>query len=146
VPRVEPVHDEAARRLSEQDQRYTSTRRRLVDVLAAAGRPLTIPEVLVEAPGVPQSSAYRNVTVLIDAGVARRVNGADDHGRYELAEDLMGHHHHLVCTECGRVIDVHASRRLERALEDAATAAAEDLGFVVTGHTIDLVGRCADCR
>ena len=140
------LHEEVGRRLTSQDQRYTSGRRALVGILADAGRPLTIPEVLDRSQGVPQSTAYRNLTVLIEAGVARRVTGSDDHGRFELAEDLTGHHHHVICTTCGTVTDVHVAPRLERALEAAAEAATADLGFEVSGHTIDLLGTCRRCR
>jgi len=48
----------------------------------------------------------------MEIGVVRRVAGADDHGRFELAEELSGHHHHLVCARCGKVEDVHPSPRL----------------------------------
>jgi Fe2+ or Zn2+ uptake regulation protein len=142
------VHDEVARRLASLDQRYTRLRRALVESLAGAGRPLTIPEILKANPSLTQSSAYRNVTVLIDAGAARRINGVDDRGRFELAEDLSGrhHHHHLVCGSCGKVADVHPTPRLERALTQAARAVADDEDFDVTEHRFDLVGLCADCR
>jgi Fe2+ or Zn2+ uptake regulation protein len=144
---VDPgVHDQVGLRLLRSDQRYTKLRRALVETMAAAGRPLTIPEILGYNPRLNQSSAYRNITVLIDAGAARRVNGADDHGRFELAEDLSGHHHHLVCGTCGKVADVHPSPRLERALAEAARAAAEEDNFDVIEHRFDLLGVCADCR
>jgi Fe2+ or Zn2+ uptake regulation protein len=138
-------HDEIARRLARLDQRYTPQRRTLVEAMARAGRPLTIPELLGST-HLSQSSAYRNVTALIDAGAARRVNGTGDHGRFELAEELSGHHHHLVCGGCGRVADVHPSPRLERAIANAAQLLAEEQGFEVIEHRFDLVGTCAACR
>ncbi len=140
------VHEEVGLRLADVDQRYTPLRRVLVETLGAAGRPLSMPEILTSAPSLPQSSAYRNVTALIDVGVVRRVAGTDDHGRFELAEDLSGHHHHLVCANCGRVEDVHPSPRLERALSEAARAVAESQGYQVTEHRLDLLGLCPDCR
>jgi Fur family ferric uptake transcriptional regulator len=139
--------DEIAERLARVDQRYTPLRRAVVETLERAGRPLTMPEILDANPGLSQSSAYRNVTVLVDVSVVCRVAGADDHGRFELAEELSGHHHHhLVCERCGKVVDVHAAPRLERALAEAADAAADEHGFVVNEHRFDLVGVCADCR
>lgn len=132
-------------RLSTLDQRYTTSRRVLVETLAASARPLTIPEVISAAPELPQSSAYRNVTTLIDAGIVRRVAGADDHGRFELSEEFSGHHHHLVCATCGKVEDVHPSPRLERALGDAVRAVAEQQGYRVTEHRVELLGLCPDC-
>jgi len=142
---ADPVHDAAATRLAALDQRYTAKRRALVDLLRAAGRPLTVSEIVAE--GAPVSSAYRNVTVLCEAGVARRLVGADDLGRFELSEDLSGHHHHhLVCESCGTVADVRASSSLEDALAAAALLAARETGFEITDHRIELIGRCPACR
>ena len=140
------VHEAVGIRLAGLDQRYTHLRRVLVETLAEAGRPLTVPEILVSAPELPQSSAYRNMTALIEVGVVRRVVGADDHGRFELAEELSGHHHHLVCATCGKVEDVHPSPKLERALGEAARAVAEEQGYEVTEHQLDLFGLCPECR
>ena len=103
-------------------------------------------EILRDAPGVPQSSAYRNLSALCEAGVVRRIAGADDLGRFELAEDLSGHHHHhLVCWSCGRVTDIAAFPRLEQALAEAARLAASETGYEVDDHRIDLGGRCPQC-
>ncbi len=141
------LHDQVEARLAAMEQRYTTKRRALVESLLAADRPVTIFEIVSRAGDVPTSSAYRNLTVLCEAGVARRLVGTDDLGRFELAEDLSGHHHHhLVCTGCGTVADVRASTGLERALVDAAKAAASETGFEVNDHRIDMVGRCPACR
>lgn len=145
-PDLESLHVEAAVRLAALEQRYTASRRALVEVVAAAGRPVTISEILAGMPHVPQSSAYRNVSVLCEAGVVRRIPGADDLGRFELAEDLSGHHHHhLVCWSCGRVSDIAAFPRLEQALAEAARLAASETGYEVDDHRIDLTGQCPDC-
>lgn len=138
------VHEEAIRRLRLLDQRYTPSRRALVDLLAAAARPLAMPEILA-AVAVPQSSAYRNLTALCLAGVVTRLAG-DDAGRFELAEDLSGHHHHLTCGSCGVVADVDALPSLERAVAQAAQAAAAQTGFEVSSHRLELEGRCPACR
>ena len=140
------VHDAIGVRLAGLDQRYTQSRRLLVETLARAGRPLTVPELVEMAPDIPLSSAYRNVTALMEIGVVRRVAGSDDHGRFELAEELAGHHHHLVCAVCGKVEDVHPNKRLEEALKDAARAIAKEQGYTVTEHRFDLIGLCPDCR
>jgi len=140
------VHEQVALRLAGHEQRYTPVRRSLVDTLAEAGRPLSIPEILASNLELPQSSAYRNVTALIEAGVVRRVTGVDDHGRFELAEELAGHHHHLACGQCGKVEDVTPSARLERAMAEAARVVSEEHGYEVTDHQFDLVGICPSCR
>lgn len=140
------IHDAIGLRLARLDQRYTPLRRLLVKTLAAAGHPLTIPEILTSATELPQSSAYRNLTVLIEAGVVSRVPGTDDHGRFELAEELSGHHHHLVCATCGKVEDIRPSPRLERALGEATQDVCGAQGYQITEHRLDLLGLCPDCR
>ena len=146
--RTGDVHDEASARLADVDQRYTRGRRVIIDVLAAATRPLTVPEIseLAPAGALPVSSAYRNLTVLVEAGVVERVVSSDEHGRFELAEAVSNHHHHLLCGSCGTVSDIAADGRLERALRAAAEAAREAIGFEVSSHRLDLLGTCETCR
>jgi Fe2+ or Zn2+ uptake regulation protein len=139
------LHATVAARLRTDDQRYTGARRAIVDILEAASRPLSIPEILANGRGLAQSSAYRNLAVLEQAGAVRRVHGADDFARFELAEDLTHHHHHLVCVSCGAVEDVELSAALERTVERAVGTVAADTGFEVHSHRLDLMGRCARC-
>lgn len=139
------VHATAAERLRRDGQRYTASRRALVEVLEEADRPLTIPELLAMRSGIPQSSAYRNLAVLERAGVVDRVVATDEFARYELAEDLTEHHHHMICAECGEVSDFVMEPAAERRLDSAAIEIAEAAGFQVASHRFDLVGTCADC-
>ncbi|HSP05409.1 MAG TPA: transcriptional repressor, partial [Acidimicrobiales bacterium] len=89
------LHDIATARLRTTGQRYTTRRRALVEVLDQADGPLTIPPILALARSLAQSSAYRNRAVLEQAEVVHRLVTNDDVARYELAEDLTEHHHHL---------------------------------------------------
>lgn len=139
------VHAAAKVRLELVDQRYTSGRRELVDVLADAGRPLVVAEIVERRRGLAQSSAYRNLNVLEQAGVVRRVPGADEFARYELDEELTEHHHHLVCTNCGKVADYTMADQLERAVIKAITTITDETGFVPAAHQLDLFGLCTDC-
>jgi Fur family ferric uptake transcriptional regulator len=143
--RPEPVHDTAARRLREDGQRYTSQRRRLVQILARAGSPVSIPEILRGGRGLAQSSVYRNLVVLEQAGVTRRVVTEEDHARYELTEDLTGHHHHLVCSNCGRVEDVDLPTDFESSVDKTLERLARRAGFASAGHRLDVIGRCRNC-
>jgi Fe2+ or Zn2+ uptake regulation protein len=139
----EKMRDAVAARLNTVGQRLTTNRRALVDALTGAARPLTIPEILEDRPGLAQSSVYRNLVVLEEAGAVHRVLGTDDFARWELTEDLAGHHHHLICASCGRVEDVPASAGLERSV--AAAAITRSTGFRTQHHRLDLVGVCESC-
>jgi len=139
------LHATVGDRLRGAGQRYTPSRRALVAALVGADRPPTIPELLGDRPGLAQSSAYRNLSVLEQAGIVHRIVTNDEHARFELAEDLAGHHHHLVCGRCGRVEDFTVSASLERSLEAALAKVAGGTGFAVDHHRLDLVGTCSDC-
>ena len=142
----EELHTTAAQRLRSSGLRYTSSRRAVVDVLSDSDRPLTIPEILSVDPSLAQSSAYRNLTELIGAGVVHRIISGDEYSHFELAEDLTSHHHHLVCTSCGRVADVTLSDDLETSLDRALARVARAEGFEPEHHRLDVLGRCADCH
>jgi Fe2+ or Zn2+ uptake regulation protein len=145
MTRVDDLHTTAAARLRAAGQRYTGAREALVVALAGAGKPLTIADVLSACPGVPQSSAYRNLAALEQAGIVRRVITDEDFARYELAEDLTEHHHHLVCSSCGRVEDVTIPGDLESSMDRTLDRLARRTGFAQVSHRLDLIGTCRDC-
>ena len=140
------LHDLVARKLDEVGQIYTQKRRELVEVLSDVG-PCTLPELLLSHKGLAQSSAYRNLTVLAELGIVRRLVHHGEYGRWELAEEFTGHHHHhLVCDSCDLVIDVELSSHIEHLMDEEFEKAAIATEFAVNRHNIDIVGPCADCQ
>lgn len=140
------LHDQIDRKLSRREQRYTRGRRRLIDTLLDAGRPVSLPDIISLDPDLAQSSAYRNLDVLESSGVVRRINPVGgDHACYELAEPLLGHHHHLICVDCGSIADVHLDDDLEAMLDRRLADAARAAGFVPLDHTLDVHGQCTEC-
>jgi Fur family transcriptional regulator, ferric uptake regulator len=139
------LDDTVAQRLRSINQRYTTGRRALVGTLRDAGQPVSIPEILATDTKVAQSSAYRNLAVLELAGVVHRIATVGDFARYELAEDLTEHHHHMICTSCGNVEDFTVPASLERTLRRVTGEVAGESGFQPAAHRLDLVGVCADC-
>jgi len=143
---VDEVHDEVRERLARADQLYTSGRRRLVELLDAVDRPVTIPELVAGHDDVALSSAYRNLGVLEQVGAVTRILSSGEHARFELAEGVVGeHHHHLICQSCGRVDDFTVSPQMERSLEAALERAVEGTGFHAAAHRLDVIGTCASC-
>lgn len=142
---VTEVHEVAASRMRESGQLYTKGRRELVELLAGAGRPATIAELLETRPQLTQSSLYRNMADLQSVGIVQRVVGADDLTRYELSEAIIGHHHHVICIECGAVEDLVVAACSEGTLDTAIAEAIEHTGFAPTSHRLDVLGTCANC-
>lgn len=144
---ADDLHALVAGRLRRVDQRYTSGRRALVDVLVGVDHPVTAAELVDIGDRLPQSTAYRNLAVLEQAGVVRRVLGSDEYARFELAEEITGrHHHHLVCTTCGAVEDFEPPQQVEQTLADAIAGLASTTGFQAQTHRLDLLGTCTDCN
>ncbi|MDP1818367.1 MAG: Fur family transcriptional regulator [Acidimicrobiales bacterium] len=140
------LHATASTRLRADGQRYTPRRRALVDLLADSDQPLTIPQLLEHRKDLAQSSAYRNLAILERAGVVHRIVTTDEFSRYELAEDLTEHHHHLICSSCGDVTDFTVPAAVEHDLEAALSKVAKRSGFRARSHRLDLVGTCATCE
>ena len=143
---VADIAHHVATKLAEIGQRFTAGRRSIVESLAHAQRPLSIPEILENTSGLAQSSAYRNLTVLENAGVVVRVITTDEWARFELSEDLTGHHHHMVCSVCGAVDDVRIPDSIEEELDAALERVAAKAGFMMAHHRLDVVGVCQSCR
>lgn len=140
------LHSVAAHRLRRIDQRYTSGRRAIIELLVTAGQPVSIEDIAEHLPGVPRSSAYRHLTDLQAAGLIRKVTANDEYTRFELAEDLTEHHHHLLCVSCGKVTDITLPDGLEQQVTAAITTLASTEGFQAHSHRLDVLGLCAACQ
>ena len=132
-------------RLARYDSRYTPGRRRLVEALVGAGRPVTLTEIALSAPDLPVSSTYRNLSVLERSGVVNRISIRGDRAYFELAEPLLSHHHHLVCIACGAITDIHLDDELEEMIDRRLAEAARRAAFTPLRHMLDLHGHCSRC-
>lgn len=133
-------------RLREHDIRFTKGRRAVVDALARASGPMSAAELDDELGAeVPLSSIYRTLSVLEDAGVVAHHLGAKGMTRFELAEWLTGHHHHLVCLDCGSVSDIDIPTSKEESVRSLVSDIAALASFSATDHALEIEGRCARC-
>ena len=139
------LHAAVSRCLARHDYRYTTGRRRLVEAILSAGQPVTLPDIVVAAPGLAPSSVYRNLDVLERSGVVNRITTGGDHAYFEFAEPLLSHHHHLVCVDCGVIKDIYLDDELEASVDRSLAEAAGRVGFTPVRHSLDLHGRCAVC-
>jgi Fur family transcriptional regulator, ferric uptake regulator len=87
-----------------------------------------------------RASVYRVLDQLVEHGLATRVDVGQGTARYEPVR-ADGHHHHLVCDGCGRVLPFHDDE-----LERAIARVAGRVQFDVAEHDITLHGHCGDCR
>ena len=105
------------------------------------GNHFTAEEVQVASPTVGRATVFRTMKLMRELGVICQVVLDDGTAVYQLADDDQAdHHHHVICTECGRVTEF-ASDGLEGELERVATST----GFDIDTHRLELYGRCSDC-
>ncbi|MFN8183354.1 MAG: transcriptional repressor [Candidatus Nanopelagicales bacterium] len=84
------------------------------------------------------TTVYRTLATLVDAGEADVLLAEDGEARYRACS--RGHHHHLVCRECGFTVEVTAD-----VVENWAQRVARENGFRDVHHTVEIVGTCDTC-
>jgi len=99
-------------------------------------------------PNVGLTTIYRTLNVLSNLGIVCKLDFGDGRSRYELAEGTEDthHHHHLVCTNCNKVIDytnfIDEELELLRKTEKGLGA---KYNFKITNHIIQFYGLCDKC-
>jgi Fur family transcriptional regulator, ferric uptake regulator len=140
------LHREIEQRLQTARVRYTKGRRAVIELLATADGPLSASEVHDRLEGaVPLSSIYRSLSVLEEADVLIPHFGQKGLTRYELAEWLLGHHHHLVCIDCGGVEDFELPDPMEAEVTRLVRGIGDLTKFEPVNHALEIEGRCARC-
>ncbi len=126
-------------RLGMRGHRVTGSRRRVLDVLVSMPAHFTADDVLRELPDVGRATVFRTMKLLQDLNVVCRVLLEDGSLHYRIS--ARGHHHHLVCRDCGRVEDF--SNCDVSSLIDQLSASTE---YEIEGHWLEVYGRCSACR
>ncbi|MEO0793677.1 MAG: Fur family transcriptional regulator [Verrucomicrobiota bacterium] len=128
--------------MRERGMRITAARKRLVQVLANAGRPMAI-EALHQLLG-PKSfdlvTLYRNLSAFEEIGVLQTLRDEGGRTLYELIDCHHGHHHHVICRKCGLI------QCLDECHAHPFEQAAEKLGFQEITHRLELYGLCEACQ
>ena len=93
-----------------------------------------------EDPTVGHTTVYRTLKLLTEAGLAREVRFGDNKTYYEHHYNHQ-HHDHMICTECGQVIEFFSAD-----IEDLQDQMAEKFGFRPTHHSLRMWGVCSDCQ
>lgn len=123
--------------------KYTTPRQCVAEVLLSEKRHLTAPEIvdLVAArdASVGRMSVYRTLDLFTRLGLIRPVFQGGANARYAVM--FSGHHHHLVCENCGTVI--HFDECPLTALEEQLV---NRFGFTIEGHLLEFFGQCQDCH
>ena len=91
-------------------------------------------------PNIGFTTVYRTMKLLSECGLAEARNFGDGQTRYEAAVGRH-HHDHLICTQCGAIIEFENNR-----IEALQEMVARRHGFRVISHKMELYGLCRDCQ
>jgi Fur family transcriptional regulator, stress-responsive regulator len=126
-------------RLRHRGWRLTAQRRVIAEAMTGEHVHLAADEVLERArtvlPEVSLATVYNTLNELVDIGELLEIPHADGRKRYD--PNVAERHHHLVCVDCGRMLDVHA--------DDPRLPADQRHGFEVLGVEMTFRARCPDC-
>ena len=125
--------------LEARSHRVTPSRRAVIAAVLAQDGHFTADDLVTRCRGAGRATVFRTLRLLTDLGVVCRVLMEDGSMRYLVSE--RGHHHHLVCTGCGKVQDLDAC-----AITDFVRELSGTTGYEVDGHWLELYGRCVECR
>lgn len=125
--------------LEEGGYRVTGSRRAVALAAFRHQDHFTAEDVCRQVPGVGRATVFRNIKLLVDMKLLCRVMLEDGRVHYQVAE--RRHHHHIICTECGRTSDL-----LGCDFEEALRARAKAQGLEMNSHRLEVYGRCKECR
>lgn len=135
-------------RLKDKGLKFTPQRRNVIDtVVESSGRHLNIEEIYnivkKKCPEIGLATVYRTIQLLDDINVLSKLDLNDGCIRYELSinDDDDHSHHHLICRECGEVIEVK-----EDLLEMLENIIEQNYNFKIYDHDLRVFGICSKCR
>ncbi len=131
--------------------RMTAGREVVIKVLQETNDHLSVDEIFIKArqinPDVGLTTVYRTIEWLSAMGEVRKLDSGDKRGRFEMANNQKGHHHHLICTKCNGIIDYNDFIEDEvKLLEETEKKLSEKYDFMINGHLIQFYGICSKCK
>jgi Fur family transcriptional regulator, ferric uptake regulator len=128
--------------LKEKGLKLTPQRRLIVDIIHDAGAHLTAEDIIASVqkkmPGVNKSTIYRTLDLLEENGCVFK-SEANERFIYHHAEE--GHHHHLVCNRCGKIIECE-----ENIFQPVENTVLKDYGFRIDFQHVVMNGLCSECK
>lgn len=127
--------------LKKHGYKYTNKRELMMDIFLQESRYLSAKEVLDrmqgDFPGLSFDTVYRNISIFERLGIIEGTEW-DGERRYRFHCNRDSHHHHIICTKCGRTREIQVC--------PMNGIFGEPDNFEITGHKFEIYGICADCE
>ncbi|HYG83348.1 MAG TPA: transcriptional repressor [Verrucomicrobiae bacterium] len=139
------MHTESERLLEKilREKRHNVTAPRLAVFRALYGsEPLFMRQLLAKVgASIDRVSVYRTVALYEELGLIHRITIGWKY-KLELSEIFQAHHHHICCLRCGKLQAIKENTALEQTIQ----AMADEAGFSLETHQLELQGYCKDCQ
>ena len=139
-----PALPQLTERLRRESRKVTGPRQAVLELLRRQAHPMTTQEIFGALPRdqCDLATVYRSMRLLEKMGMVKRFDFGDGTARFELLDEGDdGHHHHLVCTHCGEIIELAGCSMSE--LEERI---ALRNGFKAVTHRLEFFGLCPQCQ
>lgn len=129
------------KQLKEKGVRFTPQRQAILEYLLSTDTHPTAEDIYnhvkAKFPGVSLGTIYNTLNMLKEHGHILELSYGDMSSRFDGNPE---NHYHVVCTECGKVVDYHRPLLM---LEDEVS---KGTGFKIMGHRMEFYGICPDCQ
>jgi Fur family ferric uptake transcriptional regulator len=123
--------------------RLTGPRRAVAELIARRDGHFTAADIETDArelrPGIGRATIFRSLEVLLGLGVVERIDLPSGEHAYVTCEPR--HHHHVVCSRCGRATDIDDAG-LRVVVDDIGART----GYRIESHRLELFGVCPACQ
>jgi len=132
--------------------RWTAPREAILEFLSRSSKHMSVKEIYSSLhksyPGMGLTTVYRTLELLARMGLITKLTLGDGQNRYEFkSSEKDEHHHHLICTECGKIIDYSEFLDEELSLvRKTEERLAKKYNFKVLDHNIEFLGICEKCN
>ena len=130
--------------LQKEDLRYTKQRQEIWDELRSSDKHRDAEEICMalhkRGLKISRATVYRTIEMLVKNNLIDKLEIGDGRARYEYNDKYL-HHDHLICTNCGKIIEFH-----NESIEKLQSKIADQNDFKLSYHRHQLFGLCKDCK
>ena len=131
-------------RISEEGLNATRQREEILNIFLNSTGHKSLAQIYAQVvktdPKIGYTTVYRTLKLLTRLGLATQRKFGDKETRYERASE-GNHHDHLICLDCGKIIEFE-----DKTLETLQDEIAQRHRFKISHHRLELYGRCEECN
>jgi Fur family ferric uptake transcriptional regulator len=131
--------------LAHKNLRLTGQRRAIIETVFNTEQHFTAEELLGWArrrdKSVSRATVYRTLPLLTESGLVREMDFGKDHKYYDPNYAEHPHHNHIICQDCGKIVEFESEE-----IERRGSEISRGLGFTVRAHRLQITATCEEFR